>query len=75
MWIMGHHVSAMLHHRIEIPMYKTQEACTGKDGGPTSGFATSSGVGPACPRVPWLWLPAQGNSGATTCPVAPVPDS
>jgi hypothetical protein len=43
--IMGHHVSAVLCHRFEIPTYKTQKGCTGKDAGPTHGFVASPGVG------------------------------
>jgi hypothetical protein len=42
---MGHHVSAVLCHRFEIPTYKTQKGCTGKDAGPTRGFVASPRVG------------------------------
>jgi hypothetical protein len=43
---MVHHVFVMLHHRLEIPTYKTQKGYTGKDAGPTRGFTASPGVGP-----------------------------
>jgi hypothetical protein len=36
----------MQHYRFEIPTYKTQDGYTGKDPGPTHGFATFPEVGP-----------------------------
>jgi hypothetical protein len=32
-------------HRFEIPRYKAQKGCMGKDAGPTRVFAASPGVG------------------------------
>jgi hypothetical protein len=43
-WV--HHVSVVLHHRFEIPTYKTQKGYTGKDAAPICGSAASPKVGP-----------------------------
>jgi hypothetical protein len=72
----------VLHHRFKIPTYKTQNGCTGKDVGPTCGFATSPGVGPGATvstlriRYPRIQAPSQDKrQGVPACPKAPSPAS
>jgi hypothetical protein len=45
-WVVGRHVSVVLHRRFETTMYKTQKGCTGKNAGPSYGFMASPRVGP-----------------------------
>jgi hypothetical protein len=72
--IMGHHVSAVLHHRFGIPTYKDSERLCR--------FAASPGVGPratvgtlrtgyphvqASSKDNSSCLPTRGSFGAATC--------
>jgi hypothetical protein len=75
---MGHRVSTVMHHHIEIPTYKTQKGYTGKDVGPTRGFTASPGVslgaiiGTLRTGYPRVQAPSQdkrqASSGAAACP-------
>jgi hypothetical protein len=79
----GRHVSTELRHRLRIPMYKTQEGCTGKGAGPTHGFAASPEVGPGATVItlktgyPRVQASSQRRKAIwahmLACPATPIP--
>jgi hypothetical protein len=83
----GCHISVVLHRCFEIPTYKSEKGCTGKDAGSTHGFAASPWVGPRAtvgtiktgyPRVQALSQDERQDGHACTCVPwhrLPPPDS